>query len=198
MSRYRPEGNTIILNTVKLATREGSVMRRCVFVTISGNDYIECKETTYWSSEKTDNYGKPQPFPDGKGDMKSAVGLFGEMAFAIINNLDVDLSYRKNGDSCDFAVDGVTIDIKTAMKKSKGPHIRSRKLSTGRFDKMKDMYVVGYLADHNIDNHTAEVVLVGYFYRDEMESADEYISKAREDTANYDLYFSESNPLVEQ
>jgi len=198
-SRYKPATDKSRIITIDLAKRNSdkTVKRKCHCVTIEGQDYQECKNATFWSSSKSsDNYDEKTPFPDGTGDVKVATGLFGETATAILFDLEVDLGYREKGDDCDFLVDDEKWDVKTAMKKGIRPNIMAKRSPIAKYVPMKDRYIVGFIQNHDLVGQTVEVVMVGYFNREDVEFEELFSSKKYPKISNYDVYFSESKPLV--
>ncbi len=196
---YHPVGKKVRTIEIDLAKRGSDEVekRKCYCVTIEDKDYEECKNATFWASSKTgDRYNEKTPFPDGTGDVKVATGLFGETATAILFELGVDFEYRDNGDDCDFVVDDEKWDVKTAMKKCKRPNIMAKRSPASKYTPMKDRYIVGYTLNHDLENRTSEVVIVGYFDRKDVEFEDLFSSRKYPDISNYDVYFSESKPLV--
>jgi len=192
---YTPVGNyyyPIIVDLPKRNTGE-TVKRECCCVHISGQDYMECYQAKFKASKKKSDYGKPRPFPNGKGDMKVSVGLFGEMAVAIVCGLQVDLEYKEDGDNYDFLVKGETWDVKTAMSIQPTPNIMARR--GGRYFPIKDKHIVCFMQNHDFVNKQVEIVMVGSFTRKDFEDAS-FKDSLYDSTSNFNVYFSDSTPLI--
>lgn len=132
-------------------------------VVVEGEDYDQCVEASknQWSSSKSGNYLNPK-------DQFQAerTGLLGEMAFAMIFGLPVDLSYRETGDDgWDFMLSsGHKIDVKTNIgyqrfNPSYCIRFQEETFETHRLN--ADIYVVGYIYSEDKENKKAVVYLVG-------------------------------------
>jgi len=92
------------------------------------------------------------------------IGRLGEMSLAKIINKPVNFDYVENGDSEDFIVNGLRVEIKTASH-NYGRILIRRKTSTGRIVPINfDVIVGAYLIKENKLENEAIICLVGYEY----------------------------------
>lgn len=96
-------------------------------------------------------------------------GLLGEAAFAIWSKLPLDLSYKPGGDHSDFVVHGKAIDVKCAYRNYEMNLIVRREFDGGKFHPLKDIYVGSYITYDFPQHWTAQVRLLGYNVRKELE-----------------------------
>ncbi len=117
-----------------------------------------------WSNTKKGGYGKG--ILNSKSDKYKTerIGLLGELAFAKLFNLKVDLDYKHGGDKFDFLISEKTYDIKTSSKRPLYEQgLIMRVTENGKLIEIdKDYYVFGYLKEENLQALWAEVVFIGY------------------------------------
>ena len=129
-------------------------------VDITQNDYQVCDNFIMWGSTKKGKWG--EGLINSEEDKKKAerTGLLGEMAFAKVFGLPVNIDYCEGGKDYDFILSCVIkIDVKTAARRPKynAGLVRCNKLKA-------DIYVFAYIKDENRDEKTATVILVGWDY----------------------------------
>jgi hypothetical protein len=138
-------------------------------VDIIQNDYQVCDNFIMWGSTKKGKWG--EGLINSEDDKKKAerTGLLGEMAFAKVFGLPVNIDYCEGGKDYDFRQEHhdilscvsseLKIDVKTAARRPKynAGLVRCNKLKA-------DIYVFAYIKDENRDEKTATVILVGWDY----------------------------------
>lgn len=164
-------------------------------VVISGEDYKVCSEIEMWSSSKKGNYGKglKNTAEDPKRVERS--GKLGEMAFARLCGLGVDLSYRKLGDDMDFSIMGIKIDVKTSLRNQGFGLIYAQAPGGRKLDLKCDRFVFAYIADDNREEEEATVVVVGYVKKLALENRPLVPGWRGGGHMNYLLYYSECEPI---
>lgn len=96
-------------------------------------------------------------------------GLLGEAAFAIWSGLPLDLSYKPGGDHSDFLIRGCRLDVKCAYRNYQMNLIVRREFDGGKFHPLKDIYVGSYIVYDFPVHWSAQVCLLGYNVRSEIE-----------------------------
>lgn len=150
----------------------------CITVKISPEEWELCDEFSkqMWSQTKTNTaYGRGILNTNKDPAKVERTGLLGEMAFAKISKLPMDLEYKAGGFPYDFCFDlngeSITIDIKTASKL----HSYKQMLiyaKTGRGKEIPlsaEYYVAAYLANENIVEKRATVILIGSIHKSKVE-----------------------------
>jgi hypothetical protein len=146
----------------------------CFSVIIQSSDWHVCNEKSrnLWCNEKKGFYGTGMANKNNDKYKVSRTGLLGEMAFAKVFELSVDLEYRKYGDSGkDFTLGpGKTIDVKTAttLQPYRSGLVRVRNEQGKNIPLNSDIYVFGFIKNESLHKKTATVVLVGYEMKENM------------------------------
>jgi hypothetical protein len=136
----------------------------CVVVEISGDEYEMCEDMKI--THKKDEYGKG--LCNTKKDKHGAerAGKLGELAFAKMFGLPVDMSNREA--AVDFVFLGKTIDSKTAKSDYGANCIRIQNEYGGFRELKSDYYIAGFVEKDDRNAKEAAVVLVGYQDRDSL------------------------------
>jgi len=130
-------------------------------IVVEGEEYDICKEHSQnrWSNKKTGEWGRGLNNTKEDPAKVERVGLFGEMAFAKILGLSVDITYRENGDKgADFMICDQKLNIKTAMRDYGKLLVKVNQLTS-------DLYVEGLLIEEDSVNKKATVAITGYCTR---------------------------------
>lgn len=123
------------------------------------------------------------------------IGKLGEAAFGLVYQLVPDYTYRRYGDSWDFEVRGITIDIKTASTANSDAILIRVREANGHRHLLKSQYYVGarLIADDRF-SQTARVELVGKLARSVIQKFPE-IPARRGDHWNIEVPFAALIPL---
>lgn len=139
-------------------------------VNVTGEEYIVCDEYSQkrWSNKKTGTFGGGILNTDDDPYRTERTGLLGEVAFAKLTGLPVDLGYHELGDECDFRFDNATLDVKTAAKlpKYRAGLIRVEGINGVEIELKSDLYVFGFVCCDNRKKKLGSVTFVGYQRRD--------------------------------
>lgn len=170
-----------IIPTIKSHKIGRSLELDCVTVKIPPEEWQVCDEVSrnYWSQKKRGQYGKGILNTQSDPAKTERTGLLGEMAFAKISGLDMDISYVEGGAAHDFTFvsstgEELSIDIKTAHKLQpyKAMLIYAQSGSGKDIPLNSTYYVAGYIANEDIEAQKATVILIGYCHRDLVLSKD--------------------------
>ena len=143
-------------------------------VKVINEEYTICVESSkgnnFWSNSKEGEYGQGLCKQDNDLFKPARMGKLGEMAFAKLFGIPLDISYREKGDKYDFLVNGVSIDVKTTgPKRKKGPGLVLRANEKGfEIPIGKDIYVFSYCAFDDTLWKQAEIVFVGWCTKKEL------------------------------
>lgn len=164
-------------------------------VTINGDDYSLCSEVKIWSSTKTSRYGKGLGNTADDPLKVERTGKLGEMAFAKLCGLGVDMTYREFGDDCDFALMGLKIDVKTRMI-NEGFGLIYAVAPGGRPIKLNcDRYVFAHIENDDLQNKTADIVVTGYIKKSHLDNKPPVRGWRNSGHKNYLIYYYEMEPI---
>lgn len=144
-----------------------------VSCSIDGEEYYKCD---YFSSKLFTADKSKSLYNDGlvnsdKDPRKSErCGLLGETAFGSLFGLNPDFEYVTNGKPYDFVIDGLKIDVKTSVKRHSYDAALIKATSEGDFklNLEPDLYIAAYLENENKINKTAEVIIVGGEFKENI------------------------------
>lgn len=155
---------------------------------------IEKYSQNRWSNKKTGHFGRG--LINSKDDPCRAerIGLLGEAALAQIIDRKVDYEYKEGGVPFDFRLNNLKIDIKTAGK-NYGVGLIRAKTAEGKVLTLKsDVYAFGYIIKDDRDNKIAEIEILGYLRKEEIEKCN--IVKARVGNhLNYEISYDKLSPI---
>lgn len=184
--------------TSELTWSEGNQYQKensWVKVVVDGDDYDRCAEIEMWASSKKGNYGKGLSNTSDDPLKVERTGKLGEMAFARLCGLGVDLSYRKFGDDCDFTLLGLKIDVKTSLR-NQGFGLIYAQAPGGRLMDIKcDRYVFAHIESDDKDSKTAIIVLSGYIKRLHLVDRPLVPGWRGGGHRNYLIYYHELEPI---
>lgn len=162
-------------------------------IDISGDEYRICENFSHnmWCSKKQGMWGRG--IINTKDDQTKAerIGILGEMAFAKIYGLGLDIEYRKGGKTIDFlSCDNKKIEIKTAHKKPKYEAGLVKCLKTMK----ADIYIFGYVDKDDKEKAEATVVFVGFDYKENIIKNQKMKAKVGHHQ-NYELSYEKLIPI---
>lgn len=133
-------------------------------VEILDREYDICENTKLWCSGKKGQWGKGLINSVEDPKKVERTGLLGEMAFAKVFGLPIDIEYCEGGKHNDFLSCSKKIDIKTASKKP------SYNCGLVRYTKQlsADIYVFNYIEEDNREQKKAKIILVGWDYKENV------------------------------
>jgi len=149
----------------------GKINLSSVLISIDGDLYERVKRASSQMAcgKKCTSYGKGI-INSGSDPFKvQRTGLLGEAAFSIWSGLPLDLSYKPGGDHSDFIINGHSIDVKCAYRNYQMNLIVRREFEGGKFHPLKDVYVGSYIVYDFPVHWSAQVCLLGYNVRSEIE-----------------------------
>ena len=167
---------------------------------IEGEDYKRCEEASknMWCNSKPGKYGAGLANTNQDPYKVSRVGKLGEMAFAKLFRLGIDLSYKKGGDETDCIIDGKKIDIKTALRNYNTGLIYKTNEWGKEVPLKSDIYVFAHLKEEDRESKIALITLVGYCYKAQVLNAK--VAKGRKRGSkhyNYEIPYLHLKPIYE-
>jgi hypothetical protein len=154
-----------------------------------------------WCSTKPGIYGQ------GVLDDCELIGRLGEVAVASLLNTTIDAEYKERGDDTDLTVtlDGrqVKIDVKTA-ERDKGYGIVCSSRNGHLMPLKSQLYVFCHLTEHNAEEQTATVEVVGWLHLGEFQKRydwnrqvkrEDHTGRVVESWRNYFIPHSEMHSL---
>lgn len=150
--------------------------KECILVEIPQNEYkiIEESAQNMWCSKKNSEYGKGLLNTEEDKFKTERVGRLGDLAFAKIFNLPIDLNYIHNGDECDFyfgfKLDKLIskVDVKTSYKKPN--YEKGLIYAINQWGKQiplkSDIYIFQFIENEDRLKKTAKVCIIGYSTQD--------------------------------
>ena len=195
---YLPIQTVPFIKTQKL----GRIEVEGITVKLTPQEWDICDKVSgqMWANSKRGNYGKGIINTITDKTKCERVGLLGEMAFAKISGLPMDISYREKGDDCDFVFPGGSIDIKNASKLSnyKQMLVYGATSSGKLIDIKSSHFVASYLAFEDIALKKATIVIVGWCTREQLMSKGLVRSKASKCMhSNYAVHYRDLRPISE-
>jgi hypothetical protein len=171
---------------------------KCIAVEIDEYEYNLCKVTSknYWANRKKGTWGSGLVNTEEDPRRVERTGLLGEMAFAKLFNVLIDLKYREGGDDQDFKIGLNTYNVKCATKNYfEGLVRRTNDEQTIILTLKHDAYVFGFVEGDDRRANWAKVILVGIAKKDQVANAE--IKDAYQGThLNYVVPYSELKSIV--
>ena len=210
MNYFKPERisepdykNYYFYETLHDELLENPFSKECIVVQISDSEYEICDKTSHGDNYKANS----NPGKFGKGLISNTddqfrtarVGLLGEMAFAKIMNLQVDISFRPFGDISDFMLEKYKTDIKChyGLYKTDPYNFEQHTTERGTIKQInKDLYIQSFLENEDRAAKTAQIVFIGYYTRRMVEKSQK-VSSARGSFLNHKLTFVAARPIQE-
>lgn len=141
-------------------------------VDIVGEEYDMCVDFSknMWANKKKGEWGRGMMNTDADPYKTERTGIIGEMGYAKLENIPVDMMYREGGDDYDFVRNDKKINIKTSHKE---PWYQSGLVKAGYYrtkdgqtefislEIKHDYFVFGFLTLDDIKNRMASVIFVG-------------------------------------
>lgn len=193
MSVYIPSQITPEKVRIVVDDKELEVFR----IEISGDEYFKCEEFSQkmWANSKQGEWGRGLINDPSDRAKAERTGLLGEMAFAKIFNIPINLDYADGGEDTDFILfRHDTIDVKSATY-NYGVALLKAETNTGRSIQQKnDVYVFSYLEKDDAINKHAFVIIVGYEYRETILSKPK-VPARKGNHKNYELSYAELKPI---
>lgn len=175
----------------------------CIVVRVSGEEYEVCEATSHGGNYKANSnpgkFGKGLISVDGDEFRTARTGLIGEMAFAKVMSLPVDVGFRPFGDESDFMLEKYKTDIKChyGLYRTDPYNFEQHTTERGTVKQVrKDLYVQSFLEHEDRAAKTAQVVFVGY-YTKRMVERSEKVTSARGAFLNHKLTFFAARPIHE-
>lgn len=168
-------------------------------IRVDGGDYAaaDLAASLWWCNSKPGKYGQGLGRTEGDPWKPTRTGILGQMAFAEVFNQDVDLTYQKNGDQYDFLIGGKSIDVKCAMS-NYGANLMQHTNELGRKIELKhDIYVCSYVEEESRDDLYADIMLVGFLTKEEVEKAPVKKGRRGGRHLNYELSFKKTHSILE-
>lgn len=185
------------------AQKLGRIEVEGITVKLTPQEWDICDEVSknYWSSKKGGVYGKGIINTEDDKTRVERVGLLGEMAFAKISGLPMNVSYKEQGDDYDFRFDGGTIDVKNASRLPPykqmlvfGKHGNNSK----PLELKSDYFVSSFLAFEDRDAKKATIIIVGFCTKDELLSQGLVRARAKKCSHyNYERHYRDLHPISE-
>lgn len=151
-----------------------------------------------WANKKGGHYGKGLINSEEDPRRAERIGKIGEMAFAKISGLGVDVEYKEKGDDYDFITPCGTIDIKTSSKipAYKQLLITGESAHGKAYEIKSDIFIAAFLAYEDRLAKKATVVIVGWCTKEEAMKGG--LKKGRAGRhKNYEVHYRELRPISE-
>lgn len=134
-------------------------------VSVEGAEYQLCVDhaTNMWANDKVGEWGEGLINSAADPCRTERTGTLGEMAFAKVFGLDIDLSYRTGGDSYDFLLeDQYKVNIKSAARNYGKALVKAATKGGLSIKQDADIFVFAFIKDEDRKQSFASVVIVGY------------------------------------
>jgi len=144
-----------------------------ISVVVKGVEYDVAKEysSKMWSNSKRGEWGVGLANSVRDPFRVERVGLLGEIAFAKIFGLSVDLTYRPSGDDQDFKLfNCLSVNVKTSTRNYGCGLVKVRSETGIDIPLRQDIYVFGYVDFDFPAFKTSRIVLVGCASRGKLEN----------------------------
>lgn len=182
------------------------VKKKCILVEITGDDYRACELASrgenFWANSKVGAYGAGLCATEDDQYKPARVGLLGQMAYAKVFNLPVDLVYRKGGDKQDNLLTdnrGKTykVDVKCAMNAGRKDQLIYHTNEWGkRIPLDKDIYVLSRIQSEDRAAEKAEVLLIGFVLNKDVSDCDVKPGRKGNGHLNYEVPFTKARPIA--
>ena len=171
----------------------------CLEVVVLEEEYRLCEQAAsgdnFWGNSKKGAYGAGLAKTVDDPFKPARTGLLGQMAFAKVFRLPMDLKYRQGGDDFDNTIGGCKIDIKCATKNS-GESLVYKTNEYGREVPInKDIYVLSYLQEEDRQKQYAKIIIVGFNFRKDVLKSEVKPGYKGKGHMNYVLPFLDARPI---
>lgn len=193
---YQPK---VVVPTTTLQTFDG-VSRDCFLTYVEGKDYEVCERYSEnnWGNKKPGAYGRGLSKTKSDPYWPARMGKIGEMAFAKVFNVPVDIQYREGGDRKDFLLcEGVTVDQKMAGRNYGCSLVYCVNEKGRKVPVEKDIYVGSYLEDEDRVGKRAIVVMVGFAFKEEVLVSPKMPGRKGAGHYNYEVAFAKMHPTAD-
>lgn len=139
-------------------------------VILTPHEYQRCLDASqhFWANSKKGTYGKGLCNSQQDPTKATRTGLLGELAFSKVLKVDVDFSYKENGDKYDALLGDLTVDFKCS-RKNYGEGLIYHSSESGRKIPLdKDIYAFSFINYDNPKTQEASVTLVGFATRQDV------------------------------
>lgn len=168
-------------------------------VLILDKEYEVCMNASQnmWCSSKKGKWGGGLINSEDDKTKAERTGLLGEIAFAKLANLQINVDYCEGGNDEDcLTINGLKIDVKTAAKKPKykAGLIRAANPNQKLVSLKSDLYVFAYIVEELSQEKICRVVIVGGEYRENIVKRE--LKKAKVGNHfNYEIKYKELIPI---
>jgi len=186
-----------------LSGRVSVSKQEAAHVFIEGDDYLVCKKYAFhrWSNQKKGPWGSGILNSEDDERRTERLGLIGEMAFAKLTGLPVDVEEHQFGDQYDFMVRDVTMDIKLSSNGNHGVGFLKIRDNDVVIPLKCRVYIFGVCTLDDRERERAGTLILGYQTREWIElNAVEAPGRAG-DWTNLEIPFNQLIPirdLIEQ
>lgn len=170
--------------------------KNIIIVTIQGEEYNICSQTTASTDKKTGVFGAG--LINNQTDIRKVqrTGMLGEMAVAKIFNTYMDLTYREHGDECDFLLNGLSTDVKCAASYYGANCIRVRARSgANELNWKKQQFISAHIIKDDLVKSIAEIAVVGWNTLEEVMMMPE-VPARRGFHINREINFRDTHPIA--
>jgi hypothetical protein len=173
------------------------IEKECVTIEIADHDYDVCEEVSknFWANSKKGGYGKGLGRTNDDPYKPARTGLLGQMAFSKILCEPVDTMFRQYGDNYDNLIGGYKVDIKCAMRNYGECLIYHTNEWGTKIPLNKDIYVCCYIDNENRKEKKANIVIVGYILRKNVELCPVKVGRKGNGHLNYVVNFEVLSPI---
>jgi hypothetical protein len=188
---FYPKREDPVWVSVKLGNKR---IKNCALVVVEGEEHEVADDFSQnmWTKEKPDGFWNKGMLNTEKDKFKTErTGILGEIAFAKIFGLPVNIQYKKNGEPYDFILNGKKLDIKTS--RSKRIHsglVRGQNKNGEKILLLCDIYFFCILVSEDRENKHAEILLVGLTGKKDLCKGGLYPSKRKlTEHLNYEIEY---------
>ena len=146
------------------------ISREVCVVEITAEEYLYVEEAVenWWLNQKHGEWGEGLANNTEEGDGKKAqrIGLLGEVAFAKIFQVLVQVGYEFRGNDYDFDFLGETWEMKTALCNREAGLVRVISDTGVELPLSADNYIFAYLVSEDKEQKCAKIALVGTITKD--------------------------------
>lgn len=192
---YEPQ----VVNEMFLDKRKERVIKKCVIVGVSGDEYDLCESASkeFWCNSKPGAYGAGLGNTPDDECKTTRTGLLGEMAYGKLFGSPVDISRREYGDEQDHILGcRYKVDVKCPMRNYGKVLIKHTNEWGAHKPLNNDVYVCGYIHAEDRKNKKAKVVMTGFALKHEVEAADVQRGRKGKGHLNYELRHSDLRSIT--
>lgn len=139
-------------------------------VLIGSEEYEVCETaaSNMWCSKKLGEWGRGLINTKNDRFRAERTGKLGEMAFAQMFGLAMDIEYKRGGDDKDFKIGIKKINVKTAFRRPiYDAGLVKAKTDAGNIANLdSDIYIFSFIDNDDRDKKEAKVVMVGGITKD--------------------------------